>query len=372
MAEVYLAEFRPRSGFLRVVVMKKIIRSHERDSRWVESFLKEVRIMMQLTHSNIVQISDFGKSKGGFFYVMEYVDGANLGELKSTLGKFPKKYVLFIGLEILKGLSYAHRAGILHRDLSPSNILVSRAGEVKIADFGVAKFVVDEEKTQFLKGKMSYMSPEQKERSVLTEATDIYSLALVLFELLTGRTDRGEANEFRFLEGALAKDPKVRWNHETFEANLKNEIKNTSGLVSQTDFTEFLAKNYFKPSPTQTLFKPSKSHSEYHSVCHPEPIGRGISFGITQRLGVITVACLLGILGTRAPEFYGRGYLSLSVKPWGEVFYRGKRLGVTPFVHYPLPTGRYDFLLSNFILQKTIKLNIEIRPYEVTKVRITF
>src|SRR3989338_8618209 len=127
MAEVYQATFTSEEGFSKKVVIKKILSPYEKSPKWIESFLNEAKIMSLLTHSNLVQVYDFGKSpaftRNSYFLAMEYVDGRSLLELQKKISPLPEPYVLWLGLEILKGLSYAHQKGILHRDLSPSNIL---------------------------------------------------------------------------------------------------------------------------------------------------------------------------------------------------------------------------------------------------------
>ena len=151
MAHIYKAMF-TSEGFTRPVVIKKILEHYEHDPRWVDSFLNEAKIMSLLNHSHIVQVYDFGKSNSGYFLAMEYVEGGSLLDLIEKAGAIPESFVLYIGLEILKGLSYAHKKGVLHRDISPSNILLSKAGEVKLTDFGVAKLQsASLEPTQFLK-----------------------------------------------------------------------------------------------------------------------------------------------------------------------------------------------------------------------------
>src|SRR3989338_8798139 len=206
MAEVYKATFTSEEGFSKDVVIKKILSPYEKRPKWIESFLNEAKIMSLLTHSNLVQVYDFGKSKGNYFLAMEYVDGCSLLELQRKVQMLPEPYVLWMGLEILKGLSYAHQKGILHRDLSPSNILISKSGEIKITDFGIAKFQTEfSEGTEFLKGKQSYMSPEQSRKEALTASSDLYSLSLVLTELLRGKhfSPSNDFNLYPYLKSGL-------------------------------------------------------------------------------------------------------------------------------------------------------------------------
>ena len=200
MGEVYLARFNGVAGFEKRCVIKKILPEFAKSPAFVEKFLNEGRTLVALTHSNIVQIFDMGCEHGEYYLAMEHIEGADLRLILKHFSLHQKMISLelccLLVMEVLKGLSYAHRAtdadgkplGIIHRDITPSNILVSHEGEIKIIDFGIAK---NEQRTHestasLVQGKFAYMSPEQARGEHLDARTDLFSVGLVLYELLTG------------------------------------------------------------------------------------------------------------------------------------------------------------------------------------------
>jgi len=200
MGEVYLARFMGAAGFEKRCVIKKILPERAQDPTFVQKFLNEGRTLVALTHSNIVQVFDMGDVEGEYYLAMEHISGADLRFLLRYLGahkvQLSESVCCYIMMETLKGLSYAHRAvnargnslGIIHRDVSPSNILVSAEGEVKLIDFGIAKSEVlgGETFSGVVQGKFNYMSPEQARGGLLDQRTDIFSAGVVLYEMLTG------------------------------------------------------------------------------------------------------------------------------------------------------------------------------------------
>jgi len=180
-------------------VIKKILSHLAKDREFVNLFIDEARIAVQLLHVNIVQVFDLGELEGQYFMAMEYVQGLDLSRLLTRsrhTGPFPLPLALFIVAEVLKALQFAHeRVGengkplnIVHCDISPQNVLISFAGEVKLTDFGISRAAFQmEEQHQVIRGKYAYMSPEQVEGGQLDGRTDIFSLNIVLFEILTGR-----------------------------------------------------------------------------------------------------------------------------------------------------------------------------------------
>lgn len=211
MAEVYRGRAVGEGGFEKLVAIKRIVPQMARDERFVSMMVQEARIQAGLSHRNIVQIHDLGISdEGEYFIVLEYVDGRDLGALMATMAKaaapgnrMGDAVALHLAIEVAEGLQCAHEslgndgqfAGLVHRDISPSNVLISYAGEVKLSDFGLAKRQNDESVVGSLKGKLAYMSPEQARRWPLDQRTDIFALGAVLFELLTGRRLRDIEDE---------------------------------------------------------------------------------------------------------------------------------------------------------------------------------
>ena len=200
MAEVFRARSRGAAGFEKILVIKKILPKLAEDEEFQTLFLDEARIAVQLMDVNIVQVYDLGEIDGQYFMAMEYVDGIDLSKLmqksRKLRGSFPIHLALFIISEVLKALNFAHNRkdeqgkglNIVHCDISPQNILISRSGEVKLTDFGISRAAFQmEEQHQVIRGKYAYMAPEQVEGRVLTGQTDIFALSIVLWELLAGK-----------------------------------------------------------------------------------------------------------------------------------------------------------------------------------------
>lgn len=360
MAEVYKAYFTSEEGFFKEVVVKKILSPYEKNPKWVESFLNEAKIMSLLTHSHLVHVYDFGKSKNGYFLAMEYVDGSSLLELQKKVAMHPNHYVVWLGLEILKGLSYAHQKGILHRDVSPSNILISKSGEIKITDFGIAKFQETfSEGTEFLKGKRSYMSPEQSRKEPLSPTSDLYSLSLILYELLTGKNYHPSAdlNLYPYLKEGLAFDPTKRIQTcEAYESVLISEMKRKGSFVTSREFSQYLKNLNLWKEETQVTLNDTKPLVKRR----------------TAHVGLWILGLLLWILGAKAPDFISRGYVSLNARPWGKVFVEGHYLGTTPLIHQPLPVGKYAVLVSNPELNQSKKFDIQVLENQISQYHLSF
>jgi serine/threonine protein kinase len=200
MAEVLLARSIGIKGFERFVVLKRILLQHENEHS-IEMFLDEARLVAGLHHRNVVQVHDIGEEEGKYFFAMEYVHGEDVRALlraaKDKKQQIPIEHVLAIVTAAATGLHYAHEQkgpdkkplGIVHRDISPGNILIGFDGSVKVVDFGIAKTETQQENTQAgeMKGKIGYMSPEQCEGKTIDRRTDVFMLGIVLFELCTVR-----------------------------------------------------------------------------------------------------------------------------------------------------------------------------------------
>ncbi|MEZ4367849.1 MAG: serine/threonine-protein kinase [Kofleriaceae bacterium] len=200
MAEVYLARTSGLQGFSRHVVVKRIRSEFVGDPRFVRMFLDEARLAATLHHRNVVQVYDVGQEGNQYFFAMEYVHGEDLRNILATTSKRGERVRLDHALTIIQGaaagLEYAHtRLGpdraplnLVHRDVSPSNLLVGYDGGVKLVDFGIAKATSSgsgETQTGALKGKISYMSPEQIRGAALDRRSDVFSLGILLYELTT-------------------------------------------------------------------------------------------------------------------------------------------------------------------------------------------
>jgi len=198
MAELFLADYVRRDGFRRKVAIKRILPHLAGNKDFIKMFTREARLAALLQHPNIVQIFDYGKIENAYFIAMEYIDGKNLGELLSAMNQgLTVEQTVFIILQLCKGLDYSHTKrdekgkpfNIVHRDISPQNMLISYQGEVKISDFGISKARSEPSLTQagVVKGKLAYLSPEQALGEAIDQQADIYALGLVFYETLTGK-----------------------------------------------------------------------------------------------------------------------------------------------------------------------------------------
>ena len=187
MAVVYLA----RDVELDRPVALKLLGEHAAaDSSFRKRFVREARVAAKLVHPNIVQVFDAGEDHGRPFIVMEYVDGESLADVLQRRRKLPPQEVVDVALQVCGGLEHAHEGGVVHRDVKPANLLRRADGTVKIADFGIARAAEATKLTRVgtVLGTAAYLSPEQAAGEEVTAAADIYSLGVVLYELLTGET----------------------------------------------------------------------------------------------------------------------------------------------------------------------------------------
>ncbi|HEY5949686.1 MAG TPA: serine/threonine-protein kinase [Kofleriaceae bacterium] len=196
MAEVFLAKAYGAHGFEKTLAIKRILPELASDPEFAARFIAEAKVAVRLSHANVVQVFDFGRIGESLFIAMEYVDGLDLAALlkkyKDDGRHIPLPAALHIAIEIIRGLDFAHQHSVVHRDVSPSNILISRAGEVKLGDFGIAVAASPHRANRGtgprrVMGKWRYMSPEQARGDTLDTRSDLFSAASVMFELFTGQ-----------------------------------------------------------------------------------------------------------------------------------------------------------------------------------------
>lgn len=282
MAEVYLAKSLGASGISKFIAVKRILPQYSENPEFVEMFKEEAKIAVNLNHGNVVSIFDFGIERNQFFLVMEYVEGQNLRQVLNHLKKDNKHFsidqIVYMVKEVSAGLDHAHRCldgttgkplNITHRDMSPQNIMVSFEGEVKIVDFGIAKAESQMEHTRAgtIKGKFGYMSPEQADGQPVDLRTDIFSLGIVLWELLandrlfTSNSEAGTLRKIRecqipslrklnpaippelerICNKALAKDKSLRYQTASaFHRDLNRFINTQYPEFSPHDFSVFM------------------------------------------------------------------------------------------------------------------------------------
>ena len=287
MAEIYLAKSAAANGLNKFVAIKRILPQFSNNEDFVSMFKEEAKVCINLNHSNVVSIFDFGIESNQFFLVMDYVEGRNLrqiiNELKKTNKSFSIDQALYLVKEAAAGLDHAHRCvdstngkplNITHRDMSPQNVMVSFEGEIKVIDFGIAKAETEAEDTKAgtLKGKFSYMSPEQAEGQPIDPRTDVFALGIVLWELLandrlfTGSNEAAILRKVRdcqvppirkinptvpqelerIVMKALAKDKNVRYQTAAnFHRDLNRFLNTQYPDFSPQDFSAFV-KDAFK------------------------------------------------------------------------------------------------------------------------------
>lgn len=306
MAEIYKAKTFGVDGFEKTLAIKKILHHYSADKEFTTMLTDEAKLVVNLSHPNIVQIYDLGRVGEDYFISMEFIDGVNLRELinrgQELNEKIPPDVCLYVASEICKGLDYAHsKRGpdgtpleIVHRDVSPHNILVSFEGEVKIVDFGIAKAAMNLSQTQLgtLKGKVTYMSPEQAVGKPIDHRTDIFSCGILLYEMLSGeRLFTGDAqlevlNAIRntriteeWLRGRVPEAAVKILTHalaytvrERYQNSADMQIDLTRSLYSQfRDFTprrlsELLKRWYGKPSAKRA----EEASFSYRSASFPQ------------------------------------------------------------------------------------------------------
>ncbi len=235
MAEIFRASTPGMDGGGHQLVIKRILPSLSGDPQFVKMFIEEARLCVYLRHPNVVEVYDLGEIHDQYFIAMEYVAGRDLLKTLACCAKkrraFPTDLALYIVMEVLKGLDYAHNLespdglalGIIHRDVSPSNVLLSFDGEVKLSDFGIAKATIREKTaTGILKGKFGYMAPEQVTGSPIDHRADVFAVGILLYELLTGHRLFAGRSDLQVLE--RVRDAKIDPPPRHYRPDLADEL----------------------------------------------------------------------------------------------------------------------------------------------------
>ncbi len=223
MAEVFLAKVTGPMGFEKTLVLKRILPHLAEDPQFVGMFFTEARVAARLNHPHIVQIFDFGQAEGSYFLAMEYIDGPDLRTLvaRATQAgvRLPPAFCAKLISAACEALAFAHdfvdpdtgqHLELIHRDISPDNLLLSRQGALKVVDFGIAKAANQSHKTKtgLIKGKLAYMPVEQLQGQALDRRVDVYALGVVLYELLTGKYPFEAATDVNMMQAILF-EPRV-------------------------------------------------------------------------------------------------------------------------------------------------------------------
>ncbi|WP_257462371.1 serine/threonine-protein kinase [Archangium lipolyticum] len=308
MAEVFTAKAFGVEGFERILAIKKILPTMAEDEEFITMFIDEARISVQLNHANIVHIHELGKHEDTYFIAMEYVAGRDLRTLLERYRRrkeiMPTAQAVFIASKICEGLDYAHRKkdargqdlNIIHRDVSPQNILISYEGEVKIIDFGIAKAANRSQKTQagILKGKFGYMSPEQVRGLPIDRRSDVFAVGVILYELLTGERLFVGESDFSTLEKVRSADvPMPRQFNPNIPAGLEKVLMKSLardaedryqwGSDLQEDLMRFLLagdaiysskhlSGFMKEAFAEDIIREAEKMERYSTVERPDQI----------------------------------------------------------------------------------------------------
>jgi len=367
MSEVHLARLTGAAGFEKLCIIKTILPQMSADPQFVRRFQHEAKVLVQLNHANIAQIYDMGQQDGAFYMAIEYVAGVDVSRLleKSIANEdpIPVPVSLFIAQRALEALGYAHRKagpegkalGIVHRDVSPQNVMVSYEGEVKVIDFGLAKSAVSKKGTlpSMVMGKLGYMSPQQARGETVDHRSDLYSCAVVLWEMLANRQlfvgdTVGELvaqmsnpriprlKDFRpgisdeledLLDRALSANPEERFSRAEDMARALNEIFVREGynlgaeevgsyikqtcpaeyetqcrLISSLSHAETQAHHVLKPIPLRKRSGESFSDTYVRSSLVDLPQGRPV--GPRRALGVVVALVSVAVLAAGGTAFY--------------------------------------------------------------------
>jgi serine/threonine-protein kinase len=370
MATVYRAVQRPLG---RTVAVKALKPSIAVDSQFAKRFEREAHFMASLQHENILHVHDFLKQDGSMFIVMEYVRGIDLFDLLERKSPLPADVSAIIALQVARALDYAHFRGIVHRDVKPANIMVSRQGEVKLMDFGIARddTMRDLTETGTGLGTPSYMSPEQILGDKLDFRSDLFSLGIVLYQMVTGQKPFVEDDSFTVMQKIrldrytaprkLNADVPRQLEHimaRCMEKMPANRYGSTQALID--DLVEFLSTcvsinhnarlvmflrevSIITDAEADEILEAAGSRSSKkrsHDATLVKHVGLtmggillaiGVSGGILQALGgkLDTSDPAREELGELLPQERA-GFLQVVVDPWAEVYVDGHLLTVTP------------------------------------------
>jgi serine/threonine-protein kinase len=320
MAEIFLAHCEGADGVERSVAVKRILPERARNPEFAAMFMKEARIATTLRHANVIEAFDFGSENGTSYLAMEYLHGQDARRIVQTLAqtgtKLPREIAVASAIGIASGLHYVHERrdsagqplGLIHRDVSPQNIFLTTAGGVKLVDFGVAKAVhrVSDTLVGRIKGKVTYMSPEQVRGKQIDRRTDIFSLAIVLWELTVGRrlfegvseqmvmnaideldapapsqmTPRYPPDLERIVMKGLARDRNVRYQTaEEMRIDLEEFARNHQLDVTARNVSSFVRSMLSESRPSELSPGPSPVQREWERALRrgqtPEPKREG-------------------------------------------------------------------------------------------------
>ena len=436
MAEVFRAKYLGEGGFVKDVAIKRILPNWSENKEFVAMLCDEAKALVKLQHQNIVQIYELGKDEDAFYISMEYIQGVDLRRFfRKILSEEPPhdylKYVCFVIQEILKALSFAHHRtdtsgdslGIIHRDISPQNILLSFNGEVKVVDFGIAKGKHRSFETAVtqVKGKYAYMSPEQATGLEIDARTDLYSVGVILYEFLKRRRLYNAPNDLltieevkksvlpegweggileglqSILEKALQRLPEERYqsaseflkeiNEFVVKNNLVTHGNEISGYLRDIFKGEYIASIKEEETPVEFLDEPRR---ETKILVRPPKkrrawrywAGAAVAIAIIIGFGVhrfITVSAVSAVSAVKAEKIEERkpiaktGTLSVQARPWGQVYISGYLRGTeTPVDKIKIKSGLHTLKVHYEPENKWVEKEIDIAANSATACIATF
>lgn len=442
MAEVFrarkLTTGAVTSGVQINLCIKRILPHYSENTEFIKMFIKEAEIISRLKHQNIISISDFGKFNDQYFIAMEYVQGRDLKDVlvDGIKKKNPISHELAVSIisKVALGLDMAHKAkdsdgtplNIIHRDISPQNILLSYQGDAKLIDFGIAKSTIEDEHTRanVLKGKLSYMSPEQIKGLKLDGRTDVFALGIVLYELVTrtklfkGQSDLDLMEKIR--DGTIAPPRSIdqtippQLNVIIMKALEKDRDKRyATSLDFGRDLSEFMRQNQMDSSSTKiseymhSLYKTEIEDQEIQikeeesalknldlskladdqkpAVQAPAPPAKSNRMLILAGAALVVVTLVIAAFlftgkgtstatggGQQAGAVAQFGQLTLNSVPWADVYIDGEKIGNTPLIKYKLEKGNYTVVLKNPGAGKEKSLQVAIEPDKETLITERF
>ncbi|MFW6051026.1 MAG: serine/threonine-protein kinase [Myxococcota bacterium] len=408
MAVVYKAVQEPLG---RTVAIKALKPSIAVDSQFAQRFEREAHFMASLQHENILHVHDFVKDGRSMYIVMEYVEGIDLYDLLEKTPRLPVEVAAIIALQVARALDYAHFRGIIHRDIKPANVMISKQGEVKLMDFGIARDdkLSDLTETGTGLGTPSYMSPEQILGDKLDFRSDLFSLGIVFFQMVTGRKPFVE-DDTRSVMQKIRLDrytsprklvPRVprqleRILQRCMEKMPANRYPTTQAFID--DLMEFLAPrvpmNYNARLVMYLREVGELSDEEADAILEagaPRVARRGpLDRRMVRQVGVVQAALLALIVASGVgiqvadgalaadDEFAAvngpavpsqAGYLKVVVDPWADVYVDGQKVATTPTARtIPLTPGKHFLKLDNPYYHE-LNREVRIRPGETEVVR---
>lgn len=399
MAEIYLSKKLAAEGVQKFVAVKRILAQHSESEDFIRMFKDEAKIAVNLSHSNVVSIYDFGEENGQLYLVMDYVEGKNLrqilNKLKASNKRFSISHVAYAARQISAGLDHAHRLidattgqplNIIHRDMSPQNVMVSFEGEVKIIDFGIAKSTTQEESTRVgtLKGKFGYMSPEQVDGNEVDARTDIFALGIMIWEMLSEQRLFLTNNEMttlrkirdckipslrefdpntpieleKIINKCLARNKAQRYQSASeLQRDLQSFLNRYNPDFSSHDFSEFIKANYSEEIIDARKRQVAYSKIDASQVQSPE--------GLNLRNGKPENTLTSSMSFSRS-QVEKVSFVDLEIKKQSEISSPSLSLNQNSFIkHTPrVPVRPSDFGSNNSNTHSSIKMNPGLAPSE--------